>query len=77
MKILFSRYNFLVNELSEIAYHLGFRGNLSLHFCKHLGLKGRPIHPARKLITTPEMKKLVDLAERCYSDLFLFLQILP
>lgn len=76
MKVLFSHYMFLLNELSSLAFELGFKGNLSLHLCKFLKLKGRPIYPARTVITTPEMKKLVHLAQECYTDLFYFVKVL-
>lgn len=76
MKLLFSHYLYLINELSSIAYELGFTGNLSLHLCKHLHLKGRPIYPSRVVISTPEMKKLLHLARECYADFFLFMRVL-
>jgi len=76
MKVLFSHYVYLINELSSLAFELGFKGNLSLHLCKFLKLKGRPIYPTRTVITTPEMKKLVHLAQECFADLFYFVKVL-
>jgi hypothetical protein len=76
MKVLFSHYNYLLNTLSQLAWHLGFRGNLSLHFCIYLNLKGRPIHPTRALISTPEMKKLLKLTQNCNENIFYFVKVL-
>jgi len=76
MKLLFSRYNYLINELSQLAYHLGFRANLSAYFCQILKLHGKPLHPTRTLISTPEMKKLVALAEQCNNNIFYFVKVL-
>jgi len=76
MKILFSHYNYLINELSQLAWHLGFRTNLSLHLCLTLNIKGRPIYPTRNVISTPEMRQLVQLAQACYDDIFYFVKVL-
>lgn len=76
MKLLFSHYNYFINELSTIAFELGFKGNLSLHLCLFLKLKGRPIHPTRTVISTPEMKRLLKLAQQCYNDIFFFVKVL-
>ncbi len=76
MKLLFSRYNFLLNVLSDLAFELGFKGNVSLQMCLYLNLRGRPIHPTRNVISTKEMKKLVTLADSCYNDIFHFVGVL-
>lgn len=69
MKLLFSKYTYLINELSETAYHLGFYSNLSYHFCVYLGIKGRPIHPSRAVISRAEMLRLYNLAKECHEDI--------
>lgn len=76
MKVLHSHYLSLINELSTLADDLGFKGNLSLHLCIYLNLKGRPIYPRRSVISTPEMKQLLKLAKDCYNDVFYFVKVL-
>ena len=76
MKLLFSHYGFLLNELSFLAFELGFKGNVSLQLCLYLNIKGRPIHPTRSLITTKEMRSVLTLARQCYDDLFYFVKVL-
>lgn len=76
MKVLFSHYQYLINELSQLAFELGWKGNLSLHLCLHLNLKGRPIYPNRTVISTPEMKRLLQVARDCFNDVFYFVKVL-
>lgn len=76
MKLLFSHYNYLINELSQLAFHLGWKGNLSLHLCLYLNLRGRPIYPGRTVISTPEMKRLLQIARECHNNIFYFVKVL-
>lgn len=76
MKIMFSHYQFIINELSDLAFYLGFRGNLSLYFCQYLKLRGRPIKPQRSYISRKEMIKLYELAYTCYNDIIYFNRII-
>lgn len=75
MKLLMSRYGHLHSVLDELAFELGFKGNLTYHFLDHLNIKAT-VYPSRLKISTQEMKKLVQLATACYNDLFFFVKVL-
>lgn len=76
MKMLFSHYQFIINELSQLAFHLGFKGNLSLYFCQYLKLRGRPLKPQRSYISRKEMLKLYNFAYNCWIDITYFHQVI-
>lgn len=69
MKVIFNHYYFVLTQLLiPMAEQLGFMGNLSFKLCKYLNLKGRPIYPSRKVITTSEMRKLYSFALELVND---------
>lgn len=76
MKILFSHYQFIINELSQLAFEFGFKCNLSMYFCDYLKLKGKPYRPARECISRREMIQLYALAYECYNDVGYFVKVL-
>lgn len=78
MKVLTSRYHFLVNELIQTASLWHFKGSVHHVLCTHLKLYKVPTNttPPRKRVTRKKMQELVDLALRCYHDVFFFLNLL-
>jgi len=63
MKILFSRFSHLEMVLEDMAFSLGYMGPLVERICVHLHLRGRPVHPSRRYISLPELRRLVAFME--------------
>lgn len=76
MKILFSIYQAMINELSQLVFHLGFRSDLSMYLCQYLKIKGKPIYPSRAVISRKEMTRLFNFTRQCYDDIGLLAKVL-
>lgn len=63
MKILFSRFSHLEMVLEDMAFSFGYMGPIVERICVYLHLRGRPVHPSRRYISVPELRRLVSFME--------------
>jgi hypothetical protein len=74
MKILVSRFNYMFNILEYLAFEFGFKGNLKHHLCSQVHLTNTRLE--RRTTPTQKMRRLVDLTQRCFDDIFFFVKVL-
>jgi hypothetical protein len=64
MKLLFARFTHLEMVLEDVAFSMGYMERPTERICHYLSLQGRPIHPSRKYISVPELRRLIRFMER-------------
>lgn len=63
MKLLFAKFVHLEMLLEDMAFSMGYMERPTERICHYLSLQGRPVHPSRKYISVPELRRLVNFME--------------